>query len=317
MLYFEGVVNQSGVNPEGTFMAVPLGGVTLVRLRDAASASLALDSPYLVNLLLVTRDNSSRAYHALSAQFFNWGLGVEQTPDSRKGTYSIALSLASNFTPQTRLYQVTGKTRGKTRLRATAGRTTKTLEIAVVPQLNFTLGFRFLRHRDASRQAVSPVHYDPLTAQALVDQLNWVYGPQANISFSLEDADWADAPKPLSHPVSYLALLEIIGRWKYKSVDLNVFVVGGQHLQSNDGKIASGRYFGDLGENAIAVMDGTDNPSLADPFLTTVAHEIAHFLADEAGFDGDIHHDRPDVLLSTKVQSTRLDREVVLRLNPP
>jgi hypothetical protein len=48
----------------------------------------------------------------------------------------------------------------------------------------------------------------------------------------------------------------------------------------------------------------------ADPFLVNLAHVVAHYLGAD-------HHDRENVLLSTGRQSTRLDRGLVLAINPP
>jgi hypothetical protein len=46
-----------------------------------------------------------------------------------------------------------------------------------------------------------------------------------------------------------------------------------------------------------------------------MAHEIAHYLRSERGFTG--HHDRPNVLLSSGIQSLRLDKQLVMDINPP
>jgi len=44
-------------------------------------------------------------------------------------------------------------------------------------------------------------------------------------------------------------------------------------------------------------------------------HDVSHYLRKERGLFG--HHDRPNVLLSNGIQSLRLDKQLVVDMNPP
>ena len=56
-------------------------------------------------------------------------------------------------------------------------------------------------------------------------------------------------------------------------------------------------------------------PEPIDVFMLTMAHEILHYIRKERGFTG--HHDRQNILLSNKIQSLRMDKQLVMDVNPP
>jgi hypothetical protein len=56
----------------------------------------------------------------------------------------------------------------------------------------------------------------------------------------------------------------------------------------------------------------------SDAFVVNLAHEVAHFLNYKQGSgERNIHHDRQGILLSSKLQSARMDSGVVGLVNCP
>lgn len=167
---------------------------------------------------------------------------------------------------------------------------------------------------------MSKTQWGPSDARWLISKLNWIYGPQSNISFRLADADWvnvdvkADA-MDLNKPLQGADFLKHAAGSKSKTANLSVFFV--RNYLTVDKRGFSETF---LDENISVVEDKPLLPVTqgADPFLVNLAHEVAHFLRfEEEGTREDDHHNRPNVLLSRGVQSARLDKQLVKKINSP
>jgi len=96
--------------------------------------------------------------------------------------------------------------------------------------------------------------------------------------------------------------------------DITVFLVG-QWGGGASGH-SRGTFFEDLDVAAIDDRPKRDEiPEPIDVFMLTMAHEILHYIRKERGFTG--HHDRQNILLSNKIQSLRMDKQLVMDVNPP
>jgi hypothetical protein len=287
-------------------MVVGLGDANLVGLHDAKGFDLRFDRGKL-DVFQVTRDQVSRVSTILHDQFIKWNLVDEESARSYWGSMYNTL----NHTSHSRLLFVNGKKNGLSEIAAVSGSTSVKIEVAVVPHLSFTVAFKFLQHLDESGQMKTLTPWDPSDGQWLIKKLNWIYGLQANISFELLDSEWVRVDKVLGEPLGEAAFLNFVVDKKNKNADLNVFLVGRWK-----GGEAGGTYFAN--EKA-AVVEGNPTDPVApdsDPFLVTLAHEVAHFLTFEQ-VSAVFHHNRPDVLLSSGIQSSRLDKQLLLQVNSP
>jgi hypothetical protein len=302
---FREIFKETGVDPVSHSMTVGLHGSNLVALHDAAGFDLRFDHSKL-EVSQVTRETLSRASIALHRQFVLWNLAEEESARS----YTAAMHAAANFGMRSRLFLVKGKVRDSAEIDAVSSRSKLELYVSVVPHLAFTVALRFLKLRDPSG-AVSSTQWTPADARWLISKLNWVYGPQANVSFQLLDADWVTADVHQSDPLTGQEFLERVVSRKSHSADLTIFIT--RMYQSVD-KIGVGETF--VEEHVCIVMDNPPLPVTpgSDPFLVNFAHEVAHFLIDDPG-DTNYEHNRPGVLLSRGLQSTRVDMPLVNLIN--
>jgi hypothetical protein len=296
------LLKETGVDAQHNFMAVPTRGSNLVGLHDAKHFDLRFDKSK-VEVLTVNRKQIHRVSHTLFQQFFAWNVVND---DSAK-SLMFAMHRLLSFGLHTRLLLVTGKVHGLTAINVVHGRTTFTLDVAVVTHRIFTIAFKFLQHLDKSGNMKPRTRYNPSDARWLINKLNWIYGPQANISFEMLEAEWVRVEKVLPESLSYDSFLSNVVERKNKSADLNIFFVGSPWK----GGEAGGTWFPK--ESTVVVEDNLSTLPVtvhADPFLVNIAHEVAHFL-------GAHHNDRDNVLMSMGRQSTKLDKQLVFDINPP
>lgn len=240
------------------------------------------------------------------------GLGIDGIEQTRKALWA-AMNGALQST-RSNLLLVSGKVPGWGKIKASHGGKTTTLNIGVSKTLWIDLSFRFLRHKDAKGNLVPDTKWEPADAAEFVARLNWIYGPQVNVMFDLWDSEWVTLSQAPHQPISRQVFLNDIAPQKPTGPDLTVFLVGkwGGGLSGH----SNGTFFPE--EEVAVVTDEASHPEIPDtidPFLLTLAHEIAHYLRNERGFTG--HHSRPNVLLSSGIQSLRLDKQLVMDINPP
>ena len=303
MFRFATVFEQTGVEPDEGYMTVPLKGSNLLLLRDAKAPSLQFDSSKL-DVGLVTRNQLSSVSSAISGQFLQWGLVAE---DSTKA-YSAALYANVNSAFGSRLYFVTGKSQGVAPLYAVDGKSRLKLDVAILPPDIHTVAFRFLQCLDASGKMRAVTRWDTSDAQWLLNKLNWAYGPQANISFDLVDAAWARVPTQLNLPLTETGFRKDVASLRHPQADLTIFFVG----KTYEGGKKSGQYFDDL-SSAVLADDAAGMPVMkgSDPFLVSLAHEVAHFLGTDRTGQPTGHPPGNNNVLADGIQSGRLGRKLV------
>jgi hypothetical protein len=338
---FAELYGEAGVDPLHHFMVAGFGASNFVRLRDAKSLDLRFETSRL-DVRQVTKSNVVQFSNAMYKQITDWNVRMSADPTEMKWQgvdygnkdyvpndnigrpatmvysdpvvgYLSAVRAAVSLGAHSTLLFVTGRERGLQTLSAVDGRASADLQVAVLPPQSFALSFKFLQYLDGSNTMTSATPYRPSDAALFVNRLNWIYGPQANISFGLIDADWVKINQALGTPLDSKTFKSSVIGQRNQNADLTVFFVG--KYVGNDGS-AAGECFGP--EATAVVGDATKLPVAAyeDPFLVTLAHEVAHFLTYDRGL-GMFHHARPNVLLSTGIESTRLDKPLVIQLNSP
>ncbi len=305
MIRFAAILKETGVEPNEGYIATGLGGSNLLSVHDAKTLDLRFDHNKL-EVRQVTRDQLARVSTVLSEQFLRWGLLAE---DSAKA-YSAAMYASVNSALHSRLFLVTGKVSGTTQIQAVDGMSRPKLDVLVLPPRVFTVAFRFVQHLDAFNNMTPVTNLNPSDARWLINKLNWTYGPQANLSFTLVDADWATVDRQLAEPLSEQAFINYVAGLRNQRADLTIFFVGRWK-----GGEAGGTFYADL-NSAVVESNPKTLPVTAgsDPFIVNLAHEVAHFLLyDRLGYLPN-HPDTDGVLLSTGIQSSRLSRQLVAQI---
>lgn len=309
-----GATHEFGVDEKSNFVVVPLNGSNYVGLMDAKGFSLHFDPQKLA----VHETQTARSKNNMHHQWIGHGLVNHDTENSRQ---QVAANLAhAGNRGNTRLLLVDGKVRGLHTIKARNGKINFEFEVSVVPRQTHYLAFKFVRHPGKDGTMKSRTKWTPADAPRMVNQLNWIYSHQANIGFDLIEADYVDVNQDLGeNRLSARVFLDSIVGKKNQNADVNVFFAGkyGVNLVGN---ITAGSTFDD--ESSCIVDDTAETmpvTSGTDPFLMNLAHEIAHYLINSHGVSTavDDHHDRPDVLLSRKIQSNKVDKGLVNLINKP
>jgi hypothetical protein len=273
----------------------------------------------------VTKDNFSKAGHSIQAQFQRWGLA---DTDAAKKYWGEAAA-AANSGKGSQLYLVTGKAKGVFKLIGTSARGKMHIDVAVVPERKVKVAFKFVDFSDVPLVRNTTTK-NPSDATALTQDLNWVYGPQANITFENIAADSikVDAyPSPDIGPASVGPLMETairnanrpvlsdqfvkyIAPLKNPKADVTVFFV---HSYLEPIQNGGSQTFPEDHVCAVADNPGTAVMKGYDPFVVVLAHEMAHFLLS-SGKD-DHFYNESGFLLAKGEESSRIVRKLLLRLH--
>ncbi len=196
------------------------------------------------------------------------------------GIKSLSVSEALARAPQksARLLAVAGKVQGPTEIPLMSGRNIQdTLLIDVVPRLDIKPRFHFLKVKNGKEYTRLSQSWNPAHVPRWIEDLNRIFGAQANILFT---------PLPTKEPPvdTYTGGSSVyetteewskeVGHHRDSGADTNVFLVGKWKGMGND------RYKDVLGTYVIATKDIVcDDRDSHDAFMTTLAHELGHFLA--------------------------------------
>ena len=152
------------------------------------------------------------------------------------------------------------------------------LDVAILSRKEFTIAFRFLRHLDRSGNVINATKWTPDDVPWFLTRLNWTFGAQANIFFTLVDATWITVQKPLEPRISRDVFRRDIVPFKSRGADLTCFLVGDYDAKDNE---AAGEYLPD--EQVCVVVDRGNPPMFeeGEAFIGVMAHEVGHFLHDK------------------------------------
>jgi hypothetical protein len=232
------------------------------------------------------------------------------TKDGTEGAYKELWTRCHNMMHiGARIFSIGGKGSGLSYVEASGSKDKLRVDVAILPPKTFKVAFRCLQHPDGNNMKNATEH-SPEEAKSIIAKVNAIFVPQVNIAFEAVDSRWT-VTQPLNQPISEAGFRAYILKDKSDIADITVFLVGKWKGKDTD---PNGTYFKD---EKVAVVD--DKPShpekvKADGFLLTLSHELAHFLQDRRNLVG--HHSRDKVLLSTGIQSTLIDKQLVADLNP-
>lgn len=293
---FGEIAKEYGVDVDGgaPFMTVPAGGANLVFVTLAKGTR----PKHSANLNVV--DVTDQPFQAL-APF---------------GSDVIGLGLMASLmgfirASDERLFLVSAKHagRGSIVVSSHGNRAPETLDVAVLPSKTVTLAFRYLQHLDGSGQMTAGTSLKPSGAKGLVEQLNAVYRPQANVLFNLTRADVLAIKEPLDQPITDVGYHRYLEKEHDINADVTVFFVGKfVHSRSNT---VDGTTFPNGKKHDVIVNDKVVPIAKGvDPFIRALAHEMVHALGRPS------EEKRNNVLTSINIETLKLSRTVILDINP-
>lgn len=300
---FTGLTNYLGYSDKSSpFLMVPFRGLGLLLLNKGKGFRVRpADSRLKLNEL--SKKEVSPTLREFLAQYRR----TDESEDLFKELWGISQRCIEFGW---RMFSVKGAGKGFTSVKAANGRTDLKVEVAICERKSFKVAFRFLRHKQDSGRLEPATTWKPEDAAGMVRMVNDIFAPQVNIYFHLEDTDWCTT-QPLHQPIGDAAFQHYIVQHKSDKTDVTVFLAGkwkGKDTHPN------GTYYSDHKVAVVADkpqhVEGTDG----DSFALTLSHELAHFVQHGRKLMG--HHDRDKVLLSRKVQSPLLDKQLVADLNP-
>jgi hypothetical protein len=313
MADFNELIPEAGVDGDKRYIAVPLNGVNFFRLQNLAGCQFGFYKDSL-QITPLTRQSAITFSHMVQQQYKDLGLKEDGFIQALWG----AIHATSGNQSHSQLYVISGKVKGIGEVKIIHKSNPKSLYVNVLPKKSFKLAFKFLSYLDDAGTMKSMTKWTPSDAQQIVDSLNEIYGPQANISFTVSSADQLSINQQLGNPMSSKVFLNRVVQSKNANVDLNIFFLDGW-----EGGKDAGSYFHDVRcaavESAPTRSEFTEG---SDTFIVNLAHEIAHFLqhmqADiqKIATGGDGHLDKdPNVLMSSKIQSSKINRNLIAMIN--
>ncbi len=304
------VLKETGV-PQDDFIVVPHKSYNVVWV-DGPKGAVGYSHDARISVEAVTKDNVTRILRSI-VRHHSSGDGITTMLDYEKQLWARMHDIVGRHPGH--LLALGGRSPGWGKLKLTAGGRTWSAEAGVSTQSFVDVAFRFLRHKEADGSLVADTIHKPEFAGEWVGALNLIYGPQANVCFSLHDAEWITLPQRPSQPIGRDVFLKAIANNPPVNPDITVYLVGTWGGGSSGH--SRGTYFDDTG---IAVI--TDNPNQGEipegisVFTLTMAHEILHYLR-EARHLPPGHHSRDRILLSSGIQTLRIDKQLVMDINPP
>jgi len=263
-------LQRSGVYAAQSFMIVPRRGFNLVCLRDSKDVGLSYDRDRLQ-----VDDVRLEDVERVALEYISFRYGKQKSQERADQLLRLRTALFATARPE-----------GFAR----------------------TIAFRFLRHLDQSRKVINATKWTPDDVPWFLTRLNWTFGAQANIFFTLADATWFTVQKALGPKISRDAFRKDIVPHKQRGADLTCFLVGDYDATATE---AAGEYLPD--EQVFVVVDQGNPPvfDYGEAFIGVMAHEIGHFLHHKRNIPGSGHHDRGGILLSSGMESLSLDKELV------
>jgi len=232
---------------------VPSGGSNTVILADGSALKVAATVGRAVQADEITNPRTHPVWSMLVA---------------------VALSIEKLKAGAIRVFNIVGNSPvglDVARVQATNTRTSKveaTLKVLVLRQLSIKISIRPTLVLDDQRNEVSFTNA-PIAAQSMLDQMNSIWEPQANIVFTLGRTDPALidslSPKSEGANIQNPAELASFQSKKDRAADLTMFLV----RRAFDGK-----------KRVIGVTNAKEGVTLIgdDRSVTTLAHEAGHFL---------------------------------------
>lgn len=294
--------------PEGSFISVPQDSYNVVWI-EGSKGKVSYTNDGKTSIQKVTKDNAAKIAENVGRHHTS---GHKASGDYGKDLLARMNALINSNPGE--VLAIQGKKLGYSKIEVTADGTKLKFEAGIAPQRVYNISYRFLQHPDGGKN-VPDTAYTPKSADGWIPILNRFYGPQANIIFDLVDSDWVTAPSAVSQPVGRDFFLKSIAVKPTEKKTVVMHLVG--KWGGGDSGHSRGTYFNDTGVAVVTDKPNQDEiPAGIDPFMLTMAHEILHFIREKRGLPGG-HPPRDGILLSSKIQTPRIDKQMSMDINPP
>jgi hypothetical protein len=308
MASFVQFLEHSGVYASESFMIIPRIGFNLVCLRDSKNVGLSHDRRLEVAYMRL--ENVERD----AQEYINARYGEQKSQERDDQLLRLRAALYATVRPEgvARALKVSANGHGLTELKATHGNTSVKLDVAIMPRKDFTIAFKFLRQLDQSGKVINATQFTPDDAPWFLSKLNWTFGAQANIFFTLVNAAWITIQKALGPKIPRDVFRSDIAPLKMGGADLTCFLVGDYDALTTE---AAGEF---LPDEQVCVVVDQGNPAVFDngeAFHGVMAHEVGHFLLNKRNMPGTGHHGRGGILLSANMESLSLDKQLLIDVN--
>jgi hypothetical protein len=284
-LSFSEVWPDSGVDEGSTSypraLMVPAAGANLVMLKGAGTdLSFKPDSHFTV---VEIKSGATTAIKTAKREVP--GLAMPSKSQDAAGApakdipglkLDDALNRAKSMSA--RLVLVEGKRRGFGELSVKSGREEASMKVCVRDGKTLLVSFHFLEDIGPDGKSRRRSTWNEAWASHWMGLLNQIYTPQTNITFKLQTA----APLPIKQSLPVRLDLK---RWQSLSIKppsgaaVNIFLVGNW---IGDPKESFGDPFGSFIRATKHIL--VDDRKTHDEIVTTMAHEIGHFLGASVNF---------------------------------
>lgn len=293
--------------PQDDYIVVPYHSYNVVWL-EGVKGTVSFKDDIKTDVKKVTKDNAGKIAESISR---NHTSGHKAGSTLTKEVLAQMLSLVNSNPGQ--VLAVYGKQSGFGKIELTADGKTYKPDVGVTRQVTYSIAFRFLQHTDGNKKVADTV-YTPNDAAGFISLLNRIYGPQTNIVLDLAGTDWVTLDSAPSQPISRELFLKFAVS-PPKGTDLVMHLVGnwGGGLSGH----SRGTYFDNTGYAVVTDKPGQDEiPQGIDPFMLTMAHETMHFIREKRGMLKG-HPGRENILLSDKIQTLKIDKQMSMDANMP
>ena len=228
--------------------------------------------------------------------------------------------LATLLVPRSRVFRVTGLLPGVTKIIARRGGATASIVVTVVPKHTFSIACYFLQNRAADGSVTPRTSFTPPVAHSWVEDLNKVFGPQANIWFTLARSEFL----PLADLGEWFGSEDDVARLakvrEASGAQVTIFLAGPKIWVEK----SEPRGFYHVKTKVIIMQDQFVKDVWAGPpapMLKTMAHEIAHFLNHARSHgQGHDHYEtsgyKSDIMHTDDGSNIKISRERVRDWNP-
>jgi hypothetical protein len=292
---------------DGTWAMVPLkrkgdqGDRNFVLLRDGQG----LDLHYDKSRLDVTEIKNRKQAESMV---------LPDALRSDKDALGVAFDAAAKASD--RLFSISGLKDGETYvdLKDSKG-IRETLAVTVHPRREFTLNFNFVAIKNGSDKAKQLSGRDKSHVPQWIADLNRIFTLQANVAFKSNLVEELPVPSYRGASMVYPKVADWdaeIGMYRKKGADANVFLVGKwKGIGEDQYKDVNGTF---IRASHDIIMD--DRPNY-DLFMTTLPHELGHFLGYARGV-GYGHVGPKNSLLITldRKNGIKITKDSVYHFNP-
>jgi Matrixin len=306
------------------FLVVPYDGINLVYLNGVRSLNIQQDLKFDRGNLTVKAVNAAEITRSLMTYSQNF------PSTCLREVLALNGGMRSTIVHGSVLLSVEGSVSGMTASLEYIRKADRAkMDVLTARRRKVAVSFRFVRYQDEARLLSMGTGLTPPDAEGLLDVVNRLFLPSANIELTLKSAAYANVNQQLGTAILLDNFRKYIVPLRDQSAGLTVFFVGQWKGETDP----AGSAFRDL--NCV-VLDDSPSASLAaslapmtawPPNLVTddeiyyspgrlhrpqsdrelhivLAHEIAHILGAE-------HNNEQDNLMSTKRQNLKLSKGTI------